>query len=321
MMGHALPRVYLVVLGLSLAPTGALAAQPNLVELRYEASAGCPDRATFVKEVERRSESVRWGRGGNEAISVDVAVSGAESDYRATVALGRAESPPVTRAIAGRTCEEVAEAAALVVAVLLPSSREAEPEPSPRTPLVLPEQVAEQPGLKWRLGAGMGAVLVSGVTPGVFPGYELFGMLRSSADGWAPAVRIGFRNLSRFGVGVGEGDEEASFETRSFTLEACPVAHTSAYLVVRPCVTANYGVLRARGWNADTNRSESHPWSTAGGGVLLEIPVLSGFVIGVDGGVEAALYKARFAFSRVTFHETSRLNGRLAVAVLGSFPL
>ncbi len=321
MMGRAVPKICLLALGLSLPPAGIHAAEPTLVELRYQAPSGCPDRAAFVKEVERRSESVRWGWGGNDAISVNVAVSGVESDYRATVALGRAETAPVTRSIAGRTCEEVVEAAALVVAVLLPSPREAEPEPLPRAPSVLPEQVAEQPGLRWRLGAGMGAVLVSGVTPGMFPGYEFFGALRTSADGWAPAVRIGFRNLSRLGVGVGEGDEEASFESRSFTLEACPVAHTGAYLVVRPCATANYGVLRARGWNADTNRSESHPWSTAGGGVLLEIPVLSGFVIGIDGGVEAALYKARFAFSRVTFHETSRLNGRLEVAVIGSFPL
>lgn len=96
------------------APSG----QPNPVELRYEASEGCPDREAFAKNLDAR----RRGPAAASAVQLDVRLrSSAELPNRVegSIVVSSASGTGSARRIVASTCAEAADALALIAALAL----------------------------------------------------------------------------------------------------------------------------------------------------------------------------------------------------------
>jgi hypothetical protein len=156
---------------------------PDGVPIDWIAPAGCPARGAVVSEVEGLLGEVDWSAHAGLGARVEVTRRGGEW----VVSVVTAE-PEGTRRVVGATCEEVAAAAALIVAMAIDPELGAGPEPEPdrsahpersaspgdarsrREPEPEPEPVAVAAAavsvpIEWSVGAGGGVEV--GALPGV----------------------------------------------------------------------------------------------------------------------------------------------------------
>lgn len=300
----------------------AHASKPIPVQLNFVATDSCGERSVFEREVERRTEVLHWVTESPGAIVVEVQVRGRDARFEASVLVRRPEASPMTRSIAGSSCQEVIEGAALIVAVIV-QPEEPRPSKSP-TPKPNQEQVVRVPASQeyrgWSFGGGTAAVLLSGIAPSPLPGFEVFGDTSTTWNGWSPAFRIGLRYAARSGFDVGAGDAVAAFRLISASASACPLSWLwNRVLVLRPCVTGSYGSLQGSGSSSHATQTESHPWGSAGGGLRLEVRPFAALSVEFEGATEVGLVRGRFWYSGVAFHETSRIAGRLGVGLVARF--
>lgn len=310
-------------LGTAATAHSAHAAEGTPVQLNFVGAADCDDHTVLQREVERRSEVVRWVAAGAETVKLDVRIGRGDLHFEALVVVERPGAPPVARAITGSTCQEVIEGAALIVAVLVPPVEPHQPitPVGPARSLPVPRPLVNRESLTWRFGGGAAGIQMWGVAPAHLPGVEAFGDASTYANGWAPSFRVSVRYAARSGFGVGPGDGESAFRLISGVAGACPVAWLPVpAITLRPCVTGALGRLRGSGSGAEGTQTESHPWAAIGPGLRLEAQVLDALSVQVEGTAEVGLFTGRFWFGRAAFHETSRLNERIAVSVVARFP-
>ena len=127
---------------------GSAADEPPPLGCRLEwvAPPGCPDGDQVRRDIERLT-----GRRLDPAATDAVAVSAAVEDkgpgrWAVDVVIARDASDSNHRHLEGRTCREVSDGAAVIVAIALdPSSALTEPTPAPPAPAPAPPPVAVKP--------------------------------------------------------------------------------------------------------------------------------------------------------------------------------
>ncbi|MGC4065084.1 MAG: hypothetical protein QM784_10655 [Polyangiaceae bacterium] len=285
--------------------------------------------AMIERRCSERSSGERNSYGGQtrakNAVDLEVRVTGADASFEALVVIEDPDAKAIARSIAGSTCMEVVEGAALIVAIVLPAvspKEHAQPETTAR-PLEKDADASRSAPQRqhWQLGGGAAVLLLTGVAPAVLPGVEAFADVSTYANGWSPSFRAGFAYLARSKFEADAEGGRAAFRLMSGVVSACPAAWLpNRAIVLRACATSTFGSLRGSGSGAAETSTESHPWMSLGGGLRLEFRALEAMSVELEGVTEAALFRARFWFSGETFYETARANERLGLNLVARIP-
>ena len=293
------------------------------IRLSYAGTPDCNDRGRLVQEIWRRNREVVISDDPNAATAIEVRVANGTGRVDAVMIVQRQGSLPVTRAVTGISCDEVLEATALIIAVLMsehaPAAAPPTPPPvaapSPVSPPLPPSASPPPRPPRWRFGGGAAAWIATGIAPGWLPGAEAFLGLSREGRGWAPAFRAGLRQAWRSGVDAPDGT--ASFQLTAGTVSACPVgwAPSEQRVAIRPCLLASVGSLQATG-----ARSERHPWWGAGAGARLEAKLHRAVSFEVQAGLELSGAKRRFLWNEEIFHEVAPATGWFGAGLVAHAP-
>jgi hypothetical protein len=285
----------------AVAPRAARADESSLI--RYRAPATCPDGNAFIERVRSRTPHVELAREGAAArFVVTVSSTGEESVGR--VEFAREEN--VARDVAGKTCDEVVSAAALITALAIEAT---ESDPVPATPppasvVSRTEQASEaSTGAPARRPFGWGAGATVGFdgwsAPGGAYAFGSFG----EVSGPTPLrlARIGLRGA----IGSTSIDERAAaFLLLAGRMTLCPVSlELATHLELLPCAGFEVGRLGGRG-----ERSAALPqagaaailWSAAQAEVLIRWHTLPVVALEIGGELGFPLVRHNFIFEGPT---------------------
>lgn len=147
-------------------------ADDSVLRLTWDAPPGCPDLANQRDEIRRRIGAS--GRTPSTPVIAHGAIRAAPSGGYELLLRTSVDGTQGERLLAGNDCHQLAEAAALVLALLInPDGASSEPEPrlavtvpSPPSPPASPVAARPRPGL----GVGIGGVWATGVLPSAAAG-------------------------------------------------------------------------------------------------------------------------------------------------------
>lgn len=303
--------------------------------LVYEAIVGCPARDAFVASVVARTPLAHFEEASRgRAFRVALGVSGKrdEGPYLGTLAVTD-EGKPTTREIDGATCDEVADAMALVVALAIdpnakteipstPTTTEAPPIPlkkqAPVAPSPPPSRTAPAPTYASRLA--LEGVVGFGVAPSTTLGAGLdVGVERTTPEA-APGLAF-----------VLAGHARASFEKTVFTaaapsadtiraigvLSLCPLRASGGPIVAELCGGLGVGLVRFEGEGAANPSAKMRFWSHVEGALVTTIALGRTAFVGVRASLEAPLTRDELVFVRpeIFVHRAAAITGNVGVFV------
>ena len=131
------------------------------IRLEYRAGSGCPDEASFVARVQERTERGRIAREGEQARTFRVELEDAPHPS-GTVTVVDGARMEGTRTVDAGSCDEVADAMSLIVALALDPHARA---PPPRPAIAAPSPIAGDAATATSLAPGSPAPLPSAAPP------------------------------------------------------------------------------------------------------------------------------------------------------------
>jgi hypothetical protein len=269
----------------------ALAEQhPPSVRLEYTAADSCPPVGEFVAEVRKRLRG--FAPDSHAADSNGVQVRLTEEDSLVFVGEARFESraePPAYRRVEGASCEEVAQALAIVVSIVLEPPRASEP---PRALPAVLSQPPPRPTITYER-ARSALALEGGVTSTMAPWPAWYVQVLTELRLRAVGLRFGPELAWRDDVASPEG--VTSFRRLDALIEAGTVRLPLFRGVeLEPVVGLAVGGLHAKGSTALGGRSSWTPWVAPNlAGRLLYSPK-DAFRLGLTFAVEFPLVRNRF---------------------------
>ncbi|HMI85877.1 MAG TPA: hypothetical protein VK550_17390 [Polyangiaceae bacterium] len=290
--------------------------------IRYRASPACPDGAAFIARVRSRTLHAALAGEGAAARFV-VTVSSYDRETVGRVEFAGSGEEGVVRHVAGKTCDEVVSAAALITALAIEATVEPEPVPVARLDdsdeAPQKEQTTPAPGaapLRYPLGWGAGATV--GIDGWSAPrGAYTFGAFgEMSGPTGLHLVRFGFRGAT----GSASIDERsAAFVMLGGRLSLCPVSlDLATHLEIAACAGIELGYLGGRGQpNAALPRAGSASifWSAASTELLVRWRAGQIVVLEVGGELGFPLVRHNFIFEVPTqlIHEVPSVGAGVRV--------
>lgn len=114
------------------------------IRIHFQAYGGCPDAATFTREVRARTARARLASEGERARSFEVAVAPRGSSSQGRLVIREEGGASSVREVAGRDCAEVVSALALIAALAIDPKASTAVEP-PAPPPIEPPQPPPPP--------------------------------------------------------------------------------------------------------------------------------------------------------------------------------
>ena len=303
-------RTVALLLGLLTAGRSALAQESVTVRLEIEGPPGCLTREDLEREILARDAKIRF-TGGEAPRSFHFRTS-EEGSSRALEVISRGpRGASPGRRLVGGSCDELLQAAALIVVLALeegkspearvaipPARVEAPAPPALRSPPAPPAPPAPAP-------APAGPSFVPTIGVGIFgsslgegtPGASLTAGLERRAM-WLPQLDLSASaGLPR---AVAGGGGEANLVWIHGRASACAIrVELARGLDAHPCAFVDIGVLHARGVGVDQAESRSRPWLASGALARLRwtpAPSAPGFFADLDVGGAATLLRDEFVF-------------------------
>jgi hypothetical protein len=291
------------------ASSHAAAAEP--ARFSYTAPAGCPSEQDFVQRVAERSLHERPAASDELALSFTVTLSEDADGVLGRVEFTDRDGTPVSRAVRGATCDEVASSIALVTALAIDARAETEaaasasvrapPAPTseptpPSPPHAVAEPVAERPVSTLFFTAGFGGGFQSFVGP--TGGLSLDAFLGVTSGPGGGALRLSAWHLRASGSQAGR---EAVFRAWGGRFDACPLAFERRSVFATPCLAVDAGFLRAEGVES---ASLPHPHDASIAWFAATLLGRAGVVLGglvvleAEGGLTLPLVRKEFGFSK-----------------------
>ena len=242
-----------------------LAVAGAVVKVAVDASPSCVDQEAFTRALARHSDAIAVGDGDSGTIELRMREGDEVEGVVRVTALGRA---PWQRVIRGRSCDEVTDALALVVAM----SFDEEPPPPPRmlppppvtSPNDVPDRVvAPAPAApsRWHgaIGAGMGPLLLGEAALSL--SYGGFGELELDRNGLvSPSFRLGITHAES---SVDVGGRGAALVWTTGKADVCPLRREfTEGFGFRSCVALDLGVLSATPRGLGNPHEENRPWAS-----------------------------------------------------------
>ena len=284
---------------------GAESAEPEIHDdgLAYQAvGRGCPLESTYRAEARKRMPE-RTDRARTLRVKLVPVARGFEGTVEAIERSAGRPRVVASRTVAGTTCEEVADATLLLVALGL---LEAPPPPPPPAPAPAPPAPAPAPE--------PAPIEPAPAPPAVRPTFHVAG-LALAASGFGPVAVGGGARLGvglerrglvrpelRLGVDVvGEAELRNAIGTarRSLLagrLDLCPLAFGTRPVLARICAAGAVGEVRVRGENVDSPRDEGRLYTAVGALLRGHARLAGGLGADLSVGVLAPIEPHRFFF-------------------------
>jgi hypothetical protein len=275
-------------------------AGPTKVRLELRAPRDCTSRDDLAARIATRSGRIEVVDEAAISAHVDVTMSRPGSVV-ADLVLSSSGSEQASRRVVARSCAEVADGVALIIAVTLDPNLRAAPgaPPAPEAPGTVGERVApvnrtaapaparaetrppapaaevkteapaaraDEGGRRRELAASVAAQTIFGPAPSVMPGIALYFLVGLDRDGlWAPALVVGATHVWR--SDLAEAGGAASFTLDAASLDACPLRLRWSRLTARPCASALFGRLATEGSNTPQAANAARPFGVVGAAI------------------------------------------------------
>lgn len=277
--------------------------------LAYEASAGCPDQASFRSQVEPRlRRPVAWlpeGDARQVAVRIDERAEGAHGVLELTLA----NRQRTRREVFAETCAEVAASLALVMALAIdeevalaePARVAPEVPASRRVPsLPLPAPVAARVAPRLEIHAGPAAGVVYGPAPVALVTLGATLAARYDTGTWFSPTLYLTPLYGKTGVS-GPTAPLASFTWATVRVEACPaVARSAASVRVIGCAASHLGETIVEGGSEVPLPTRQHRfWADVGLSARFEVRFRSWFV-DLSGAGLVTLTRDEYVFTEPT---------------------
>jgi hypothetical protein len=248
-------------------------------------------------------------------------------------ALGRLRMLSSEREIAGASCEQVAAALALVLAMSLSDDEEAQPalepegatasraeatdtrptavtgEPQPTTVVAV---ARAEPGKTARPRAALAAGAFLLTTSGALPNQNLG--LGVHLEIVSPSLRS-FRVTAQREAVITDGSPGASFELYSSQAQVCPAAWGWRLQLIG-CAAAEVGLMRVSGLAAMETQSVSRPWLAVGALARIRYPIGDRLSADLSAGAVLPVQRDRFYFEPdLAIHQVSGVVLRSALSL------
>jgi hypothetical protein len=336
----------LVARGADAEPPPAPAPEPPLVE--YAAPAGCPTGEALAEQIAARTPVFRE-RAAELALRVEVMSEPGGVLGRASLVLS---GHAAERELRAARCDEVVEALALVVAILVdpnadtrplpaggvaaPGPATAEPPPGVAPRAALPPQ-AERPHAvrrspppprgpvppaepAYRFVAGAQAAFVGAVAPELALGPRVFGGVELHRSWpWPSSVRLsGARLFSRRLRDV-QGSMKLTADLAR--ADACFVRLREGRLTLEPCAGLDVGLLRIDASHPRGAEDSGRIWADVGGLIRASVAATDWLGAEVEIGADVPLVQYRFAFQgRAALYRTVPVGMHLGLGLGVRFP-
>jgi hypothetical protein len=271
------------------APSFGQTSDREPIRIEYEAPPACPTAEAFASAVTARTSKMRFAAPNEEARTFSIVIDPTGASLEGRLVMRDAEGSEVVRAVASRSCDDIADALAIIVglavdptasitrrAVSISASRAAaEPTSTPATTTPPPDRsLADtsnhaEPRARWSFWAAADGRETSAVAPSPSVGPELaIETRRESSTGMTPALRLGFLAAAAPSEVTSAGI--AQFRWLAAVATACPLEVLSSELAtVRPCAQSDVGQAYVSGSNAPLARTVHAMWWDAGGSLRL----------------------------------------------------
>lgn len=333
------------VLVAALAPR-ARAEVPEIDEprfhLAYAAPAGCPDRAAFLSAILARTKRSRLASEGEAATELAVAIEATPARTNGRLEVREVDDTRQLRSVSSDSCADVAQALALIAALILdpdarigdePSSAPVSPdEDHAPAPPAAPEK-GDRPGWteptlqrttaggwgtrpSFDLAAGAQLGVMGGVAPVLAPAAGGFVDLDvvPGGSGLAPSLRLG---LDFATVSSSAPAGRQTYWWLGGTLRGCPVrAVFGDRLSVAPCAAFAFGAHHGTTSGVRNPTSSTTPWLAAIAGASLEWALAPTFSLELQGGAVFPILRRRYflADPETTLFEVPSASGVGSVA-------
>jgi hypothetical protein len=233
------------------------------------------------------------------------------------------------REVSGERCAEVAQALALIVAILidpeadtraLPAVREPTAAPSHAETISRPLETDEASEARWVASAGTQLTVTAGVADGALVGERWFaGLARERADRPSFTLRFAFGRDRSGTIDHGRGASSALSRTL-LRVDGCGVVVTTPTLALSVCGFGEGGQIDAVGLHPLRSETPTVGWLTLGS--LVRASLRYERVLGLEAELGAGfpLSRYRFRFGDESLYETSVLVVGGAIGLSVHFP-
>jgi hypothetical protein len=329
-----LPGAATGIVAAALLGASAARADPPPIRVEYRAPAACPDVATLLDEITRRTPLARVAKPSEPALEVNARITTRRGESHGHVVLGTGRRR-VVREIASASCDEVVSAFALITALAVdphasttprpppaptpPAPEPPAPAPAPPAPTPAPPAPRPDAALPTANSPPPQPVVLAPEPPHAAstPGFWIVGVHLSTAIAVAPRplwgggifverafdreARASLRlaiDLAATGV-IDAGPAGVSFWQAVARLDGCAFAlRPLARLALSPCLRAEGGVLSGAGiLRAGLTHVEKAtvPWLGIGLAPIVSVD-LGRFIVEAQGGPTFPLVRRSFQF-------------------------
>lgn len=276
------------------------------LQLAYRAPGTCPDESAFLAGIRARVQSAHLAPDDASATRFEVTIVPTGDRWTGELVARDRERQETTRRVAGKPCEDVVDALALVAALVLDPSADPTPPPAPPAPPSAPERAAapvagegrtpepdastERRPSRWSVavqgdvvGAGLGSLVPRGAASV---------RLRALADGF---IALGGAIAS--GSTSAQSGGRARITWTTLVLEACPLRlRASADVSVLPCIPIEGGFVLVGAEDIVNPSSATQPWLATGADVRLELSLSSWVFLDLHAGGRVPILRDTFYF-------------------------
>lgn len=325
-------------------PTRGRKAAPGVLE--YSVAPGCPPAEVFSQQVAARTPVFRE-HAADHAVRVEILSEPGGVLGRASLVLA---GHAAERELRAARCDEVVEALALVVAILIDPNADTRPigvTVAPPTAAVAPARVpapaappakrvaprvvsrpapkpppsAVRPSAPWyRFIAGAHLAAEGAVAPELTLGPRVFFGADLQRDlRWPSSLRLsGARLLGRT---LRDGEGTASLVLDVGRAEVCFLRLAEGRLALEPCAGFGAGVVRVEGEHPLGGSDHTLFWADVGGVVRASVGFLGWFVGEAEIGVDVPLVQYRYAFQgQAPLFQSARVGMHLGLGLGVRFP-
>jgi hypothetical protein len=289
--------------------------------LDYEAPAQCPASTAFAAKIEGHTPLARLSTTETASRRFRAVFDTSGPAARGRLEIVDFDGTASVREVEGRDCNEVADALALIAAIVIdPNARPASPPPAeqsaptrprPITEVTMPQPIpvptivrppprpppepAPEPlplrlGLVFQAGA-VSERLVPKLGVALFYGVEA---LLDRDELFAPSLRASLYRIRSGEIQTDFG--KANFEWTAGRLSACPILWSWNSIGVRPCLIGDFGRVLAEGSETTDEASASLFWAALGAAGRAEALFVDTLLLEIEAGVLFPLNNQRFYF-------------------------
>ncbi len=280
----------------------------------------CPDADAFLGAIRARTERARIAAPGDEtAVAFSVRITtGPAGRVVGRLEIREPDGMRQERSVESATCNEVAQALALVGALYLDPDAIAGPAPPPPPPPPArssppprppPTATSPRPNVPrtpetaarraFDIGGGIGGGLLGGIGPSAAPLGRVFGEMALEGEAidrslsWArPSARLSIEAATSSGDVVAGSQR---YVLAAGTLRLCPVdvAVVPAFHL-GPCAAVQAGAHRGTSQGVPNARDQDKPWIAPVASVHASLSLAKTLSVELEGGLSFPLVKTRF---------------------------